>query len=96
MTSHEVRLSGMPSERFRIGSSWGLGNNLMVFPAPATRAPDYPDSGSSFGGSNSAARIQNIRWETTLYDPIFRKLVNESLHVFLNLQKMSRDDEGDL
>ena len=90
MTSHEVRLTGMPSERFRLGSSWGLGNNLMVFPAPVTR--DKPDSG--FRGPGSA-RIQNIRWETSLYDPVFRKLVNESLHVFLNLQKIARDDEGD-
>jgi hypothetical protein len=38
--------------------------------------------------------MQSVRWETTLYEPVFRKLVNESLHVFLSVQKMSKEEEG--
>ena len=96
MTSHVVQLSGLPSAvRYKLGASWGLGNSLMAYPAPVSRAPTASthDHESSFrGGPN--VQLQNVTWETTLYEPVFRKLVNESLTVFLNLQKMSRDEEG--
>ena len=96
MTSHVVQISGLPStERYKLGASWGLGNSLMAYPAPVSRAPTASahDHESSFrGGPN--VQLQNVTWETTLYEPVFRKLVNESLTVFLNLQKMSRDEEG--
>ena len=32
------------------------------------------------------------RWETTLYEPVFRKLVNESVSTFLSLQKLAEDE----
>ncbi len=98
MTSQVVHLSGLPSaERYKLGASWGLGNNLMAYPVPVVRAPTASthnqESSSGYrGGPN--VQLQNVTWETTLYEPVFRKLVNESLAVFLNLQKMSRDEEG--
>ena len=33
--------------------------------------------------------MHEVRWETTLYEPVFRKLVNESLGIFLSLQKLA-------
>ena len=33
-----------------------------------------------------------MRWETTLYEPVFRKLVNESLGVFMSLAKQSEEE----
>jgi len=88
MQSHEVILGGLPQEKFKLGTCWGLGNDLVVFPAPPTRS-------TSSGLRLSNVHVHNIRWETTLYEPMFRKLVNESLHVFLNLQKMAKEEEGD-
>ena len=32
--------------------------------------------------------LPEVRWETTLYEPVFQKLVNESLGIFLSLQKL--------
>ena len=48
----------------------------------------------SFRGHQHPVNLQNVTWDTTLYEPTFRKLVNESLAVFLNLQKMATDEEG--
>ena len=33
--------------------------------------------------------MHEVRWETTLYEPVFRKLVNESFGIFLSLQKLA-------
>ena len=33
-----------------------------------------------------------VRWEVTLYEPIHRKLVNESLGVFLSLSQASEEE----
>ncbi len=38
--------------------------------------------------------MHEVTWETTLYQPVFRKLVNESWQTFRALQKASRDEEG--
>ena len=89
MESHDVHLAGMPPGRFKLGSCWGLGNELVVFPAPETRT-------GNTGLRPANVHLQNVKWETTVYEPVFRKLVNESLHVFLNLQKVSKEDEGNL
>ena len=49
--------------------AWGVGNQLVVHTKHGRRA------GQGRGGS----RAHEVRWETTLYEPVFRKLVNESL-----------------
>ena len=87
MEANNVYLAGMPPGRFKLASCWGLGNDLVVFPAPETRTHNSEPRGV-------VVQLQNVKWETTLYEPVFRKLVNESLHVFLNLQKMSKEDES--
>jgi hypothetical protein len=33
-----------------------------------------------------------IRWETSLYEPVLRKLVNESVSTFLSLQRLAEDE----
>ena len=33
--------------------------------------------------------LPEVRWETTLYEPVFRKLVKKSLGIFLSLQKLA-------
>ena len=35
--------------------------------------------------------LPEVRWETTLYEPVFQKLVNESLGIFLSLQKLAKE-----
>ena len=38
--------------------------------------------------------LPEVRWETTLYEPVFQKLVNESLCIFLSLQKLAEEEAG--
>ena len=38
--------------------------------------------------------MHEVRWETTLYEPVFQKLVNESLGIFLSLQKIAEEEAG--
>ena len=38
--------------------------------------------------------LPEVRWETTLYEPVFQKLVNESLGIFLSLQKPAEEEAG--
>ena len=66
----------------RLGVAWGVGNQLVVHTKHGRRA------GQGRGGS----RAHEVRWETTLYEPVFRKLVNESLGVFMSLAKQSEED----
>lgn len=67
----------------KLGASWGVGNRLIAFPSPR--------SGATMGKSSSAA-MSEVSWETTLYDPIFRKLVNESSQAFFSLQRLAEDE----
>jgi len=46
------------------------------------------------GGSNTEPSLQQVTFETSLYSPVMRKLVNESLSAFLSLQKLSKDHQG--
>lgn len=87
MQAQVVKLSGLPSEPCKLGANFGLGNSLLVFPAPVSQ---------SSGPIPGPVSMNIMRWETTLYEPIFRKLVNESLHVFLNFQKMAKEEEGNI
>jgi len=69
----------------RLGVGWGAGNQLVVHTRP----------GIDEGGSNKGrggGKCHEVRWETTLYEPIYRKLVNESLGVFLSLAKLGEEE----
>ena len=67
----------------RLGVSWGVGNQLLLHARPGLQGR---------AGRSGAARCHEGRWETTLYEPVFRKLVNESLGVFLSLAKQSEEE----
>ncbi len=47
-----------------------------------------------FGSCISAETLELafIRWETSLYEPVLRKLVNESVSTFLSLQRLAEDE----
>lgn len=66
-----------------LGAAWSLGNQLLVFPSHKKGEPQRtspPTSGSL---------CHFVTWETSLYGPVMRKLVNESAGAFLSLQKMA-------
>ena len=84
------------------GVSFAVGNCLTTFPAVGSRskaaARDDPEvelnttSGFSSALSEPCGLTQ-VKWETTLYQPVFRKLVNESSRIFISLQKLANSDE---
>jgi hypothetical protein len=47
-----------------------------------------------FGAYISPVTLRSyfIRWETSLYEPVLRKLVNESVSTFLSLQRLAEDE----
>lgn len=65
--------------------SWGPGNLLAATPRHAKQ--DQPSLQLA-----APVYIHEIRWETTLYEPVFRKLVNESVSTFLSLQKIAEEE----
>ena len=67
----------------RLGVAWGVGNQLAV----------HPRHGKAGSGARAGVKAHEIRWETTLYEPVFRKLVNESLGVFQSLVKLSEEEK---
>jgi len=67
----------------RLGVAWGCGNQLAVHTRPST---DKQTDGLT---DKQSATVHEVRWETTVYEPVFRKLVNESVSTFLSLQSMS-------
>ena len=71
----------------RMGVSWAPGNCLALH----SRHPRGHTAGSD---GVLGARVHEVRWETTLYEPVYRKLVNESLGVFLSLQRQGEDESG--
>jgi len=73
----------------RLATSWGVGNTIAVSPAP----PQLTDTPAKPTGS---VEVHEVRWETSLFQPIYRKLVNESAATFLGLQKLSADSQGPL
>ncbi len=73
----------------RMGMTWGVGNKLMTFPTQTPRAAAGPTAGIN-------TDMHEVTWETTLYQPVFRKLVNESWQIFRAVQKAAKDQEGSL
>ena len=71
----------------RLGVAWGVGNQLAVHP----RAGSGPGSRA---GPGQGTRVHEVRWETTLYEPVFRKLVNESSGVFQSLARASEEERA--
>jgi len=69
----------------RLGVAWGVGNQLVVHTRPSPC-----EEGKNEG--RVGGQCHEVRWETTLYEPVFRKLVNESLGVFLSLSKLSDEE----
>jgi len=67
----------------RLGVTWGVGNQLVLHARHGPRA----------GEARPGPRCHEVRWETSLYEPVFRKLVNESLGVFLSLAKQSEEEK---
>ena len=78
-----------------IGVAWGLGNTFAAFSAPLTHgiSAGKRDAGEA---EQLRANIHTVAFETALYAPIFRKLVNESAQTFLSLQKMALEEESKL
>jgi len=72
----------------QLGACWGPGNSLLLH-AKKSRTGEQ-----QHGGGGEQARVHEVRWETTLYEPVFRKLVNESLGIFLSLQKLAEEEAG--
>ena len=67
-----------------LGVSWSVGNKILVYPQ---NNPKNRDSGTA-SALRSPGLCHFVTWETSLYGPVMRKLVNESAGAFLSLQKM--------
>ena len=73
----------------QLGVCRGLGNFLLLH-VKKSKAEQQRLG----GGSGEESKVHEVRWETTLYEPVFRKLVNESLCIFLSLQKLAEEEAG--
>ena len=77
-----------------IGAAWGLGNTFAAFSAPRIHGRDACKHDGSGEANKCGGNIHTVAFETALYTPIFRKLVNESSQTFLTLQKMALEEEN--
>ena len=73
----------------QLGVCRGLGNFLLLH-VKKSKAEQQRLG----GGSGEESKVHEVRWETTLYEPVFRKLVNESFGIFLSLQKLAEEEAG--
>ena len=94
----------MRGEKAMTGAAFGVGNVLVTFPAVGSRNrasnredPEITLNTSSMVTSalSEPTTLKQVTWETTLYQPVFRKLVNESSMTFLALQKLASSEEED-
>jgi len=72
----------------RLGVGWGVGNALVL----SVKA----DEQNQNPGVKGPVSLHEVRWETSLYQPIFRKLVNESVSTFLSLQALAGQQQGNI
>ena len=72
----------------QLGVCWGPGNSMLLH---VKKSKAEQQQGSA-GSSGEKTKVHLVRWETTLYEPVFRKLVNESLGIFLSLQKLAEEE----
>ena len=86
------------------GAAFGVGNVLSTYPAVGSRlrahARDDPEVALNTTSSvtpalNQPCGLTQVTWETTLYQPVFRKLVNESSRTFLSLQETMTSEENE-
>ena len=91
-------------EKAVTGATFGIGNVLATFPSVGSRQKaelrDDPEVELNTTTTQTSALkepcgLTQVTWETTLYQPVFRKLVNESSRTFLSLQKMMTGDENE-
>ncbi len=89
-------------EKALTGAAFGIGNVLATFPAAGLRSKaqsrDDPEvelntTSSITSALNDPCGLTQVTWETTLYQPVFRKLVNESSRTFLDLQKATSEHQ---
>ena len=73
----------------QLGVCRGLGNFLLLH-VKKSKAEQQRLG----GGSGEESKVHEVRWETTLYEPVFRKLVKKSLGIFLSLQKLAEEEAG--
>lgn len=65
-----------------VGCSFGVGNSLVICPTPKPC-----DRDAQHRPCQKVDRLHHVSWNTSLYCPVTRKLVNESSGIFLLLQK---------
>ena len=91
-------------EKAVVGASFAVGNVLATFPAPGARQKALPrddpevelnTTSTVTSALSKPCGITQITWETTLYQPVFRKLVNESSRIFISLQKTATNEENE-
>ncbi|XP_023344077.1 nuclear pore complex protein Nup85 [Eurytemora carolleeae] len=70
----------------RLAVGWGVGNVLALTPTQKQSPADTRQE------ANDPVEVHEVRWETVLYQPIFRKLVNESVSTFLGLQALCQGE----
>ena len=73
----------------QLSTCWGPDNSLLLH-VKKSKAEQQQQQG--FGGEET--EVHEVWWETTLYEPVFCKLVNESLGIFLSLQKLAEEEAG--
>ena len=72
----------------QLSACWGPDNSLLLH-VKKSKAEQQQQ-----GSAGEETKVHEVRWETTLYEPVFRKLVNESLGIFLSLQKLAEEEAG--
>jgi len=91
-------------EKALTGASFAVGNVLATFPAVGSRhkalSRDDPEvelntTSTVTSALSEPCGLKQVTWETTLYQPVFRKLVNESARIFISLQKTATSEENE-
>lgn len=80
-----IKIPSKTLARHAMGHAWGCGNNIAVFPSVF----GYPSSNVQSG---DIANVYSLRWDTTVFNPQVRKLVNESCTTFKAVQNQGVDD----
>ena len=83
-----IQIQSIASGNAYLSAAWGVGNNLASYSAPRNNRQ------STNGAIAQKGEVHTVSFETSLYTPIFRKLVNESAQTFLALQKMASEEES--
>lgn len=89
-----IQDSNVASGKACIGAAWGLGNTFAAFSTPRIHGRDADKQSGSSESNRHIGSIHTVAFETALYAPIFRKLVNESAQAFLTLQKLALEEES--